>query len=82
MVLEEWATSRAASTSCAARCWSRRSSDPDIAQAEALLDDFGRFRETEHDPAERRKLLGQPFDRIWQDGGTIVAVKPRAPFVR
>ena len=57
-------------------------SDPDIAQAEALLDDFGRFWEIEHDPAERRKLLGQLFDRIWQDGGTIVAVKPRAPFVR
>jgi hypothetical protein len=57
-------------------------SDPDIAKAEALLEDFARFWEIEHDPAERRRLLGRLFDRIWQDGGTIVAVKPRAPFVR
>jgi hypothetical protein len=33
-------------------------------------------------PAERRKLLASLFDRIWQDGGLIVAVKPRPPFVR
>jgi hypothetical protein len=34
------------------------------------------------EPAERRKLLAQLFDRVWQDGGSIVAVKPRAPFAR
>jgi site-specific DNA recombinase len=54
--------------------------DPDIAEAEALLDDFARFWEIEDNPGERHKLLAQLFDRIWQDGGTIVAVKPRAPF--
>jgi hypothetical protein len=56
--------------------------DPDIARAEALLDDFARFWEIEEKPAERRKLLGQLFDRIWQDGGQIVAVTPHKPFVR
>jgi hypothetical protein len=56
--------------------------DPDIAQAEALLDDFTRFWEIEDAPAERHKLLAQLFERIWQDGGTIVAVKPRTPFAR
>lgn len=50
--------------------------DPDIAAAEALLDEFAGFWEIEHDPAERRRLLGQLFDRIWQDGGAIVAVRP------
>jgi site-specific DNA recombinase len=56
--------------------------DPDIAKAEALLDDFARFWDIEDQPAERQKLLAQLFDRVWQDGGTIVAVKPRAPFAR
>ena len=56
--------------------------DPDIARAEALLDDFARFWEIEEKPAERHKLLGQLFDRIWQDAGQIVAVTPRKPFVR
>jgi hypothetical protein len=55
--------------------------DPDIARAEALLDDFARIWEIEK-PAERHKLLGRLFDRIWQDGGQIVAVTPREPFVR
>jgi len=56
--------------------------DPRLDQAEALLSDFGRFWETEPSSAERRKLLATLFDRIWQDGGLIVAVKPRPPFVR
>lgn len=56
--------------------------DPDIARAEALLDDFARFWKIEEKPAERHKLLGQLFDSIWQDGGQIVAVTPRKPFVR
>jgi hypothetical protein len=42
----------------------------------------GRFWETEPSSAERRKLLATLFDRIWQDEGLIVAVKPRPPFVR
>ena len=56
--------------------------DPSIASAETLLDDFARFWEIEDAPAERRKLLAQLFERIWQDGGTIVAVKPKTPFAR
>jgi hypothetical protein len=28
------------------------------------------------------ELLASLFHRIWQDGGLIVAVKPRPPFVR
>ena len=56
--------------------------DPRLEQAEALLCDFARFWQTEPSPAERRKLLASLFDRIWQDGGHIVAVKPRPPFVR
>jgi hypothetical protein len=56
--------------------------DPDIARVEALLDDFARFWEIEEKPAERHKLLGQLFDRIWQHGGQIVAVTPRKPFAR
>lgn len=56
--------------------------DPRLEQAETLLSDFGRFWETEPSSAERRKLLATLFDRIWQDGGLIVAVKPRPPFVR
>ncbi len=34
------------------------------------------------DIAKVQKLLAQLFERVWQDGGTIVAVKPRAPFAR
>jgi site-specific DNA recombinase len=56
--------------------------DPGIANAEQLLDDFARFWQIEDNPGERRKLLAQLFERIWQDGGTIVAVKPKTPFAR
>jgi len=56
--------------------------DPRLDQAESLLSDFARFWQTEPSPAERRKLLASLFDRIWQDSGVIVAVKPRPPFVR
>jgi hypothetical protein len=56
--------------------------DPQLDQAAALLSDFGRFWEIEPSPAERRKLLASVFERIWEHGGTIVAVKPRAPFAR
>ncbi len=56
--------------------------DPGIANAEQLLDDFARFWEIEDAPAERRKLLAQLFERIWQNDGTIIAVKPKTPFAR
>jgi hypothetical protein len=54
--------------------------DPQRDQAAALLADFGRFWEIEPSPAERRKLIAQLFERIWEQGGAIVAVKPRAAF--
>jgi hypothetical protein len=56
--------------------------DPDLDRAEALLDEFAGFWEIEHDPAEPPQMLGQLFDRVWQDDGVIVAVRPRAPFAR
>ena len=56
--------------------------DPDLDRAEKLLDEFASFWEVEQQPAERRRLLGQLFDRIWQDDGMIVAVRPRAAFAR
>jgi hypothetical protein len=56
--------------------------DPQLDQAAALLADFGRFWEIEPSHAERRKLLASLFERIWEQGGTIIAVKPRAPFAR
>ncbi|MDW5595294.1 recombinase family protein [Conexibacter stalactiti] len=52
--------------------------DPDLDRAEKLLDEFAGFWEVEQQPAERRRLLGQLFDRIWQDDGVIVADRPRA----
>jgi hypothetical protein len=45
-----------------------------------MLSNFGRFWDAEPSPTERRKLLASLFERIWQDGGVIVAVKPREPF--
>jgi site-specific DNA recombinase len=54
--------------------------DPQLDQAAALLADFGHFWEIEPSPAERRKLVAQLFERIWEHGGAIVAVKPRAAF--
>jgi hypothetical protein len=56
--------------------------DPDITKAEALLDDFACFWDVETAPSERHKLLAQLFDRVWQDAGIIVAVKPKTPFAR
>ena len=40
--------------------------DPQLDQAAALLADFGRFWEIEPSPAERRKLIAQLFERIWE----------------
>ena len=56
--------------------------DPALAQAEALLEDFARFWDEEPSPLERRKLISTLLDRVWQDEGRIVAVRPRKPFVR
>jgi site-specific DNA recombinase len=54
--------------------------DPKLPEAEAMLSNFGRFWDAEPSPTERRKLLASLFERIWQDRGLIVAVKPREPF--
>ena len=54
--------------------------DPDLDRAQELLGDFARFWHAEPKPAERRKLLAILFDHVWQDSGTIVAVKPRPAF--
>ena len=56
--------------------------DPQIERADAILRDFARFWEVEPKAAERRKLIASLFDRVWQDEGRIVAVKPREPFLR
>jgi hypothetical protein len=47
-----------------------------------LLADFGSFWELEPSPTERRKLLTSLFDRVWEHGGAITAVKPRTAFAR
>jgi hypothetical protein len=52
----------------------------DLDAARAVLEDFGRFWETETAPEPRRELLAQLFDRVWIDGQRIVAVKPTAAF--
>src|SRR6266542_2274423 len=56
--------------------------DPVLAQAEALLGDFAHFWDEEPSPLERRKLISTLLDRVWQDEGNVVAVRPRQPFVR
>ena len=55
--------------------------DPQLTQAERLLSDFAAFWEAETSPAERHRLLTTLFEQIWQDNGTIVAVRPRGAFV-
>ncbi|MGD0713273.1 MAG: hypothetical protein ABSB24_03690 [Gaiellaceae bacterium] len=56
--------------------------DPALAQAEALLQDFTHFWDEEPSPLERRKLIATLLDRVWQDGGRIVAARPRQAFAR
>jgi DNA-binding transcriptional ArsR family regulator len=51
--------------------------DPDVAEAEQLLSNFAEFWEVESASAERRRLLLSLFEQVWEDGGRIVAVKPR-----
>lgn len=54
--------------------------NPKLDRAAAVLADFARFWEIETEPAERRKLLTNLFERVWSQGGNIVAVKPHEPF--
>jgi site-specific DNA recombinase len=51
--------------------------DPDLAEAEQLLSNFADFWEVETAATERRRLLLSLFEQVWEDGGRIVAVKPR-----
>jgi hypothetical protein len=52
----------------------------DLDGARAVLEDFGRFRESEADPVKRRELVGQLFERVWIDESRIVAVRPTKAF--
>jgi hypothetical protein len=54
--------------------------NPDIDRAQAILEDFARFWDTEPEPAERRKLLLSLFAQVWQKDGHITAVKPNHAF--
>jgi hypothetical protein len=55
--------------------------DPGLHEAAALLGNFDRFWEPEPDLDERRKHLATLYDRVWQDAGTIVAVRPDPAFM-
>jgi hypothetical protein len=48
--------------------------DPQLAEAENLLANFGSFWDREDSPAERHRLLVTLFESVWQ-------VKPRSAFV-
>ncbi len=52
----------------------------DLDGARAVLEDFGRFWESEADPVKRRELVGQLFERVWIDESRIVAVRPTKAF--
>jgi hypothetical protein len=54
--------------------------DPDLDRAQAILEDFARFWDAEHEPAERRKLILSLFAQVWAKDNRIVAVKPNAAF--
>ena len=57
--------------------------DPCIDKAEETVAEFGRkFWEQETEAAERRRLVAALVDSVWGDKGVVVAVKPRAPFLR
>jgi hypothetical protein len=57
--------------------------DPRFDKAEEALAEFGRkFWDTETEAAERRRLVAALIDRVWQDKGVVVAVKPREPLMR
>jgi hypothetical protein len=48
--------------------------------AQKLLANFAEFWDAEISPAERHRLLVSLFERVWQDNGQVVAVKPRPAF--
>ncbi len=54
--------------------------NPQLAEAENLLANFASFWDRESSPAERHRLLTTLFERVWQDAGRIVFVKPRPAF--
>ena len=54
--------------------------DPDLDRAQAILEDFSRFWDAEHEPAERRKLILSLFAQVWAKDNQIVAVKPNTAF--
>jgi hypothetical protein len=54
--------------------------DPDPDPAQAILEDFARFWDAEHEPAERRKLIHSLFTQLWAKDNKIVAVKPNPAF--
>lgn len=53
---------------------------PDRGQAERVLDDFSIFWRQEEDAEAKRQLLQLVFERVWLDGGTVVAVRPKPAF--
>ena len=53
--------------------------DPHLDRARQLLDDFAGFWATEPEAGERRKLLAELFQQVWQKDGQIVAVRPQPP---
>jgi hypothetical protein len=54
--------------------------DPQLDKAAEILRDFGRFWQVERSAVERHKLLATLFDRVWQEAGRVVAVKPQQAF--
>ena len=61
----------------------RHAARPTARQAEdALPSSAAKFWDTETEAAERRRLVAALIDRVWQDKGVVVAVKPREPFMR
>jgi hypothetical protein len=54
--------------------------DLDLDRAQAILEDFARFWDAEHEPAERRKLILSLFAQVWAKDNQIVAVKPNPAF--
>jgi hypothetical protein len=56
--------------------------DPQLDRAKVVLRDFSKFWDAEPKPAERRKLIASLFERVWEDDGKIVAVRPRELFLR
>jgi site-specific DNA recombinase len=54
--------------------------DPMLSEAEEVLANFASFWERETAPAERHRLLATLFEKIWQESGRVVAIKPQPPF--